>query len=89
MRRLDPSDTKNRDFIMEINNEQFGFILAMLKDMMQRISFESSKATLEIAGHKLTDDQLNALSQIIESKSNEVFDKVTKEAASIAYSKAD
>ncbi|MFY9141594.1 hypothetical protein [Sulfuricurvum sp.] len=74
--------------MMELNNEQFGFVLAMLKDMMQRISFESAKATLEAAGHKLTDDQLNTLGQTIESKSNEVFDKVTKEAALIAYSKA-
>lgn len=73
---------------MEMDKEQFGFVLAMLKDMMQRISFESSKATLEAAGHTLTDDQLNDLANTIESKSNDVFEKVTKEAALIFYSNA-
>lgn len=72
-----------------MNQEQFGFVLAMLKDMMQQISFESSRATLIAAGHELTQGQLNALKQLIEEKSNEVFEKVTKEAALIAYSKAN
>lgn len=74
---------------MEINDEQFGFILAMLKDMMQRISYESSRATLTAAGHELTSSQLNALKQVIEEKSNDVFEQVTKEAALVFYSRSD